>query len=84
MYLKNTILLLLVFLGGSFVSRADLSLEGHYQGKNVYIQNPEDEDGFGFCVTKATVNGDPIMDGLQSSAFEIDFSSFDYRCVSRG
>lgn len=76
MYLKNTILLLLVFLGGSFVSRADLSLEGHYQGKNIYVQNPEDEDGFGFCVTKATVNGDPIVDGLQSSAFEIDFSSF--------
>ncbi|WP_066756338.1 T9SS type A sorting domain-containing protein [Crocinitomix algicola] len=76
MLLKNKVLFLLVFLGGTFSSYADLSLEGHYQGKNLYVQNPEDEDGFGFCVTKATVNGDPIIDGLQSSAFEIDFTVF--------
>ena len=76
MLLKNKVLFLLVFLGGTFASYADLSLEGHYQGKNLYVQNPEDEDGFGFCVTKATVNGDPIIDGLQSSAFEIDFTVF--------
>lgn len=76
MMLKNTTLLLLVFLGGSYSSFADLSIEGHYQGKNLYVQNPEDEDGFGFCVTKATVNGDPISDGIQSSAFEINFAEF--------
>ncbi len=76
MSLKNNIFFLLIFLGGTFVTYADLSLEGHYQGKNLYVQNPEDEDGFGFCVTKATVNGDPISDGLQSSAFEIDFTEF--------
>jgi len=76
MKLKNNILFLFVFIGGTFGAYADLSLEGHYQGKNLYIQNPEDEDGFGFCVTKATVNGDPVADGLASSAFEIDFSQF--------
>ena len=68
MMLKNSYLLLL-FLGASYSSFADLSIEGHYQGKNLFIQNPEDEDGFGFCVTNATVNGDPISDGIQSSAF---------------
>lgn len=66
----------MIFLGGSFASYADLSFEGHYQGKNLYVQNPPDEDGFGFCVTKATVNGDPVVDGIQSSAFEIDFTQF--------
>jgi hypothetical protein len=76
MVLRNNILFLLVFLGGTFAAHADLSIEGHYQGKNLFVQNPEDEDGFGFCVTKATVNGDPIVDGLQSSAFEIDFTTF--------
>lgn len=76
MQLKNNILFLSLFLFGTLTSYADLSIEGHYQGKNLYVQNPEDEDGFGFCVTKATVNGDPIPDGLQSSAFEIDFTSF--------
>lgn len=76
MMLKNAILLLVLFLGNTFASFADLSIEGHYQGKNLYVQNPEDEDGFGFCVTKATVNGDPISDGIQSSAFEINFAEF--------
>ena len=75
MALKNSYLLLL-FLGASYSSFADLSIEGHYQGKNLFVQNPEDEDGFGFCVTNATVNGDPISDGIQSSAFEINFSEF--------
>lgn len=78
MMLKNSYLLLL-FLGASYSSFADLSIEGHYQGKNLFIQNPEDEDGFGFCVTNATVNGDPISDGIQSSAFEINFAEFNLK-----
>lgn len=75
MMLKNSYLLILL-LGASYSSFADLSIEGHYQGKNLFVQNPEDEDGFGFCVTAVTVNGDPISDGVQSSAFEINFAEF--------
>lgn len=55
---------------------ASLSIEGSYQGKNLYVQNPEDGDGFGFCATKVTVNGDVMPGGTSSSAFEIDFSLF--------
>lgn len=73
---KSNILLLILFVGGTFASYADLSLEGHYQGKNLFIQNPEDEDGFGFCVTKASVNGESVADGIESSAFEINFEEF--------
>jgi hypothetical protein len=69
-------LLLVFFVSGSYLSFADLSLEGHYQGKNLFVQNPEDEDGFGFCVTNVTVNGDPMSDGVESSAFEIPFEEF--------
>jgi hypothetical protein len=76
MHIRYNILFLLAFLGSTYVAHADLSLEGHYEGKNLFVSNPDDEDGFGFCVTKATVNGDPIVDGLQSSAFEIDFTTF--------
>lgn len=79
MLFRSNFILLMIFISSSFAAFADLSLEGHYQGKNLYIQNPEDEDGFGFCVTKATVNGDPITDGVQSSAFEIDFTDFGLR-----
>jgi len=76
--MKN-LLLITLFITGSFASFADLSLEGHYQGKNLFVQNPDDEDEFGFCVTSVTVNGDPVSDGVESSAFEIDFAEFDLK-----
>lgn len=76
LFSKSNFLLVILFICGSFASYADLSLEGHYQGKNLFIQNPEDEDGFGFCVTRAEVNGEPVADGLESSAFEINFAEF--------
>lgn len=54
-----------------------LSIEGTYQGKNLYVQNPLDNEGFGYCATKVTVNGDIMPGGTGSGAFEIDFSIFD-------
>jgi hypothetical protein len=63
-------------LFSSFIANATLSIEGTYQGKNLYVQNPENEDGFGFCVSKVTVNGDVMPGGTGTSAFEIDFSLF--------
>ncbi len=59
-----------------FTGSAVLSIEGSYQGKNLYVQNPEDADGFGYCATKVTVNGNIMPGGTALSAFEIDFSLF--------
>jgi hypothetical protein len=53
-----------------------LSIEGSYQGKNIYVHNPECNDGFGFCASKVKVNGDVLPGVTSSSAFEIDFSLF--------
>lgn len=53
-----------------------LSIGGTYQGKNLYIQNPIDDEGFGYCATKVTVNGDVMPGGTGSGAFEIDFGIF--------
>lgn len=66
---------LIVTLLGS-VSYGALSIEGSYQGKNLYVQNPMDDDGFGYCATKVTVNGDILPGGTSMGAFEIDFSIF--------
>lgn len=71
-FLTFTTFILLI----SNLSFGALSIEGSYQGKNLYVQNPEDGDGFGFCATKVTVNGDVMPGGTSSSAFEIDFSLF--------
>lgn len=58
------------------ISMAALSVEGTYQGKNLYVQNPLDDEGFGYCATKVTVNGDIMPGGTSMGAFEIDFSLF--------
>lgn len=77
--LKKSALIVLIVVGNSFLSHADLSLEGHYQGKSLFVQNPEDEDGFGFCVTKVSVNGNPIIESVQKAAFEIGFEDLNLK-----
>ncbi len=51
-------------------------LEGNYQGKNLYVQNPFAGSGVGFCTFEVRVNGDVTTDEINSSAFEIDFTPF--------
>ncbi len=51
-------------------------LEGHYQGKNLFIQNPFSEAGVGFCVFEVTVNDQIATDEINSSAFELDLNNF--------
>lgn len=62
-----------------FTGSAALSIEGTYQGKNLYVQNPMDDEGFGYCATKVTVNGDIMPGGTSVGAFEIDFSLFNIK-----
>ncbi|MCB9168838.1 MAG: hypothetical protein H6597_03400 [Flavobacteriales bacterium] len=51
-------------------------LEGHYQGKNLFVQNPFSEAGVGFCVFEVTVNDKIATDEINSSAFEIDLGNY--------
>lgn len=67
----------LILLGSSQVAVANVSVEGHYQGKNLIVQSPESEDGFGYCVNRVTVNGQVSSTSYQSSAFQIDLTEFD-------
>lgn len=52
-----------------------LILEGNYQGKNVYVQNPNAASGVGFCVIEVLVNGNITADELNQNAFEIDLKA---------
>lgn len=72
--------LLLVFLlafglGLELKSQGVIILEGNYQGKPLYVQNPFGPGGVGFCVTEVRVNGNITTDETNSSAFEIDLRS---------
>ena len=51
-------------------------LEGNYQGKNLFIQNPFSEAGVGFCIFEVTVNDQIATDEINSSAFEVDMANF--------
>src|SRR3954471_6660023 len=64
----------LLFAGTSrLISQSNvIVLEGNYQGKNLYVQNPFGSGGVGFCVTEVKVNGNITTDEIPSSAFEID------------
>lgn len=76
MWRMRLMLLGFFIMGLSIQSYADFSIEGHYQGQKIYVQNPADEDGFGFCINKVTVNGDVIPVDMYSSAFQIDLSEY--------
>lgn len=52
------------------------SVEGSFQGKNLFVSNPPQSDGFGFCVSKVVVNGKILPASIQNANFEIDFSLF--------
>ena len=51
-------------------------MEGAYCGKNLYVQNPMADDGFGYCASKVYLNGILILDSIalqkDHGAFEID------------
>ncbi len=56
----------------------ELELEGTFQGENLYVKNPFSPSGVGFCVYEVTVNGITTTDEINSSAFEIDLSAFQF------
>ncbi len=57
----------------------DIVLNGIFQGKNLYVMNPFASSGIGFCVYEVSVNGQITTDEINSSAFEIDLSVFQFK-----
>lgn len=73
----STLTALLLCLVGFSTSAAVIVLEGNYQGKNIFVQNPFSEAGVGYCVYEVTVNDLIATDEINSSAFEIDMKAFE-------
>lgn len=71
-----TIFVLFLFINSKAFSQGGvIVLEGNYQGKDLYVQNPFGAGGVGFCVTEVLVNGNITTDEVNSSAFAIDFKA---------
>ncbi|HEY4797983.1 MAG TPA: hypothetical protein VII99_02800 [Bacteroidia bacterium] len=78
--MKKILLLIQAFLMVTVAASAgNIILEGNYQGKNLYVQNPFAGTGVGFCVQKVEVNGQVTTDEINSSAFEIDFNNYQFK-----
>ncbi|MBK6894830.1 MAG: hypothetical protein IPH00_17290 [Flavobacteriales bacterium] len=71
--------LLGALLVGLFAQAGTIVLDGNYQGKNIFVQNPFSEAGVGFCVYQVTVNDKVATDEINSSAFEIDLANFGFK-----
>jgi hypothetical protein len=54
-------------------------IEGKYQERNIYIANAFGASGIGFCTYEVRVNGDLVLDEINSSAFEIDLANFNFK-----
>jgi len=71
--------LLGTLLTGLFAQAGTIVLDGNYQGKNIFVQNPFSEAGVGFCVFQVTVNDKISTDEINSSAFEVDLSVYNLK-----
>jgi hypothetical protein len=72
--MKNILLPFVFFFLAINVNAVTVVLEGNYQGKNLYVQNPFAPGGVGFCTIKVMVNDNVTTDEWASSAYEIDLS----------
>ena len=71
---------LLLFITLTITSfSGEIVLKGVYQGQNLFVMNPFSASGVGFCVYEVTVNGSVTTDEINSSAFEIDLSIYQFK-----
>jgi len=75
---KHIVLLLFLILLGTWSFAGEIVIEGIFQGKNLYVMNPFASSGVGFCVFEVTINGKTSTDEINSSAFEIDLSVYQF------
>ncbi len=77
--MKNIICsLLLIFMTAATGYAGEMVLKGTFQGENLYVRNPFASSGVGFCIYEVTVNGMTTTDEINSSAFEIDLSVYNF------
>ncbi len=65
-----------ILLASLHLNAGVIQIDGSYQGKNLYVQNPFAGSGVGFCTIEVLVNEIKSTDEIQSSAYEIDFANF--------
>ena len=67
------------FLFATNEEKGVIVIEGKYQKRNIYVKNGFGSSGVGFCAYEVAVNGEKTTDEVNSSAFEIDLSLFNFK-----
>lgn len=57
---------------------ANLTLDGTYQGKNLYVQNAFSDDGFSYCTDSISVNDEQYLGNISTGAYEIKLDSLGF------
>lgn len=78
LHMRKVIFTLLLGLFSLVLTADEINLDGIYQGKNLYVMNPFASSGVGFCVYEVRVNDQVTTDEINSSAFEIDLSLYQF------
>jgi hypothetical protein len=81
--MRKNILTAILLLLSAVVFAGEIKLSGIYQGKNIYVMNPFAAAGVGFCVFEVKVNDRVTTDEINSSAFEIDLSIYQFNIGDR-
>lgn len=76
--LKRTIILIIASAAFFNAEAAKLVVQGTYQGKNLYVDNPINSSGVGFSISKVLVNNEITSDEINSSAFIIDLGIYGF------
>ncbi|HEV7243092.1 MAG TPA: hypothetical protein VGQ36_27945 [Thermoanaerobaculia bacterium] len=56
-----------------------VTVEGHYHGRNLHVQNSFNAAQARFCTTEIVVNGEVTNDPFDSSLYEIDLKARNLR-----
>ena len=78
MYLRLKFFILLFAIPFISFGGQVIILEGNYQMQNIYVNNKILSSGVGYCITNVIVNGEVSTDEINSEAFEIDLSLFNF------
>jgi hypothetical protein len=70
--MKSLFIALFTLFAVSFCSAEVIVISGVYQGKDLYVKNPETSSGVGFCIFEVQVNGKVTSDEVNSPAFAVD------------
>lgn len=76
---KNASLLVAFFAFYAASFAGVIVVEGKYQNKNIYVQNQVTSAGVGYCTSEIVINGTTSTDEINSTAFEIDLSHYQFK-----